>query len=45
MMMDLLEGANLNSWTPRSRLSIQAVLHKKVFIVPRPLFHNIQLWR
>jgi len=43
MMMDLLEGANLKSWTPKSRLSIQVVLHKKVFTVPKLLFHNIQL--
>jgi hypothetical protein len=42
MMMDLLEGANLNSWTPKSRLSINVVLRKKVFSVPKPLFHNIQ---
>jgi len=43
MMMDLLEAANLNSWTPKSRLSIQDVLHKKVFSFPKPLFRYIQL--
>jgi len=41
VIMDLLEGANLNSWTSKSRLSIQVVLHKKVFSAPKPLFDNI----
>jgi hypothetical protein len=35
MMVDLLEEANLSSLTPKSRLSIQGVLHKKVFITFR----------
>jgi hypothetical protein len=31
MMMDLLEGANLNSWTPKSRLSVQCIRRFSVF--------------